>query len=273
MPHQQTDLMAEFAPFQVPVEGREGGDVAAGGFVFGETFDTLLHHLSEGYLRAAWERLSSILQRYAVVADGLTWGWLHGGVTEVPGMTLPAPSDFTGWTSPRLARFYENSTFEQLDNDLRAASPVLRCACTYRAHYWRIAPDDFTTGLRLIEALWTDDPADWSPSSVLLDQQHLLALNRQFGAAYQRGDQVEADRFWAEESAVRASVSPEYRLTDSQGLNEPWRKIARALHERDQQQLRNALAAAQRAYSPLGYRILLRGYANTLDGATMLPLA
>ena len=100
-----------------------------------------------------------------------------------------------------------------------------------------------------------------------------MALNRQFGDAYGRGDRAEADRFWAEECAVRDSVSADYRLTEAQGVNEPWRKVASALHARDRQQLRNALDEAQSVYSPAGYRVLLRGYSNTIDGAVMLPLA
>src|SRR5216684_2244946 len=95
---QQDDLWVGLDPLRVhpPFEGSYRLD--AGGFVFGERFDTLLRLLSEDYLRVAWERLSAILRRHAFEVEDLSWGWLHGGVTYLTGPTQPAPSDFTGWT-------------------------------------------------------------------------------------------------------------------------------------------------------------------------------
>jgi hypothetical protein len=208
--------------------------------------------------------------------DDLSWGWLHGGVTYISGRIQPAPSDFTGWTSLKLDDFDKYTSFIRLDDELKSGSPVLRCACSYRTAKWRIAPDDFPLGLKLIEALWTDEPTDWSPGGVLLDQERILALHRQNSQAHREGDQAEADRIQAEIHAIYAQTSPAYHLTDAQGLNEPWRRVAVALLERNRQQLHNALAKARDAYSPVGYRLLVRGFtchlSNTLDGATMLPL-
>src|SRR5713101_6051505 len=79
-----------------------GRRLDAGGFVLGDPFDTILRHLSLDYLRAAWNRLHSILHRYGDEPDDLSWGWLHGGETYVSGREQPAPSDFTGWTTLHL---------------------------------------------------------------------------------------------------------------------------------------------------------------------------
>jgi hypothetical protein len=45
--------------------------------------------------------------------------------------------------------------------------------------------------------------------------------------------------------------------------------VAQALAQRDQQLLDEALAEAQAQYSPIGYRMMVRGYAAYLHGTDL----
>ena len=119
-----------------------------------------------------------------------------------------------------MAYFYKEPRFEQMDDELKQMTPMLRCAASWRSLKWRIAPDDYPMALRLIEALCTDELSDWSPSSVL-----------------ERHSETE----------------------------EPWVKVSKALNNRDENQVRNALEEARDVYSPLGYRIMRRGYAAVAE--------
>jgi hypothetical protein len=152
---------------RLPVVGRYL-QVGTNGLVV--AVERLRRHLGRGIGRppqGGTKVLDDGEQHYSVPSGDFHWGWLHRGVKRIPGLTQLTPSDFTCWISPQLESFWRDSYYEQLDNDLAAAGPVLRCACTYRARYWQIALDDFATGLQLIEALWTEEPGEWSPSSVL----------------------------------------------------------------------------------------------------------
>jgi hypothetical protein len=90
------------------------------------------------------------------------------------------------------------------------------CAATWRSLKWTIAPDEYALGLRLIEALATDEISDWAPALIL---KHA-------------GD-----------------------------ANGAWIEIAQALDALDQDALDRVLVRAQATYSPLGYRIVIRGFA------------
>ena len=70
-------------------------------------------------------------------------------------------------------------------------------------------------GLRLFEAMTTDDITVWSPSNIF---------------------------------AVPRDES------------EPWIRAAVAIRDVDQRRLDQALAEAGRIYSPIGYRVVVRGY-------------
>lgn len=258
---QFNDLWPELEVLEVP--RYVGRRLDAGGFVLGDSFDTILRQLSGDYLRAAWNRLQALLHRYGVESDDLSWGWLHDGETGISGLEQPAPSHFTGWTSLQLDRFYEDPRFVQMDDELKAGSPALRCGCTWRSLKWRIGPDDFPLALRLIEALWTDEPTNWSPIAILCDQERIQDLWRKAPRAYQQRDTVEWARY---EAAVQAAyAAPEYRLGDKTLLSEPWRKVADAIGARSQHQLDHELREAQMVYSPMGYRLLLRGFNRYLS--------
>ncbi len=257
------DTWADIDALEVP--SYAGRRLDAGGFVFGDSFDLVLRHLSADYLSAAWGRLYSCLRRYGVGLDDLSWGWLHGGETRIVGLEQPAPSDFTGWTTLRLDRFRfdEDPRFVQMDDELKVGSPALRCGCTWRSKKWNIAPDDFPLALHLIEALWTDEPTGWGPNTVLGDQERIMNLWGKVSAAKVEGNVAEHDKYWAQAQA--AYTSPEYRLHDEARLSEPWRKVAAAIEVGSQQHIELALAEAQAAYSPLGYSILIRGFKKYLS--------
>lgn len=259
MDGQQTnDAWADLDPLEVPAYA--GRRLDAAGFVLGDPFDTVLRHLSPDYLRVAWKRLHPLLHRYGINPDDLSWGWLHDGETRITGLEQPAPSDFTGWTTLHLARFGfgDAPRLAQLDDELKAGTPALRCAIVWRSKKWRIAPDDIPLALHLIEALWTDEPSNWSPHVILWDQEQIMNLWRQASAAVVKGDMAEHDRYVAQARAAYTSLA--YRLHDEARLSEPWRQVAAAIEAGSQRQLEYALAEAQAAYSPLGYRILIRGF-------------
>jgi hypothetical protein len=55
--------------------------------------------------------------------------------------------------------------------------------------------------------------------------------------------------------------APAWMLEHADGASGAWVEIAQALDTLDQAALNRALAKAQATYSPLGYRILIRGFA------------
>jgi hypothetical protein len=244
------------------------------GFVLGDHFDTLLRQISADYLGAAWSRLRVILQRYRIEPQDFRWGWLHDGETRLVGTAQMGPSAWTGWTSQHWNHLDDAPYFADLDEELKAGSPALRCGCTWRSRQWRIAPDDFALAMRLIEALWADDPLCWSPHVVLHEWERIEDLLHKAIKANQDGDFEARDRYLAEERT--AYTSPAYRLQDEERLSEPWRKVAAAIEAGSQRQLTRALEEAHTAYSPVGYRILVRGYKRSLpplsgDMALHLP--
>lgn len=222
-------------PLEQPRSGRLLETV---GFVLGDSFETILRSISEDYLRAAWQRLSLIIEQHRVVADDLSWGWMHSGETSLPGepaaLGIITPTDFTGWLSCNLARLWDYQNYEpiqRLDNELKVGVPSLRCTTTWRSMKWNIAPQDFALALKLIEVGCTDEVSEWHPQFVL------------------------------------------------QNIGEPtelWRQIAREIQANNQQQLDTLLEEAKRSYTPLGLRILLRGYSTYLqsgphEGEIVLP--
>lgn len=214
---EELDLLAE------PTVGRS---LPVGGFVFGDSFDVLLRHISEDYLRAAWERLSSVLEQNQIVVEDLSWGWIHPGETGLGVENLQpidnsAPSDYLGWTSCELSEIWRTEQLHHLDEILKASVPLLRCTATWRSLKWRIAPDNFPLALKLIEALCTVEVSDWHPEVVLAG------------------------------------------ITDSPEL---WRRVALAIRDDNQQYLDRTVEEAKRSYTPLGFRILVLGYTGYLGG-------
>lgn len=197
-----------------------------GGFVFGDSFDVLLRHISEDYLRAAWERLSSVLEQNQTAIQDLSWGWMHPGETGIGDenrapMDNSAPSDYVGWTSCGLSEIWRTEQLHHLDEILKAGVPSLRCTATWRSLKWRIAPDDFPLALKLIEALCTVDIPDWNPEAVLDGTPDPPKL---------------------------------------------WRKVALAIRDDNQRFLDSTVEEAKRSYTSSGFRILILGYTRYLDG-------
>lgn len=212
---------------QEPTVGRA---LYAGGFVFGDSFDDFLKNISEDYLRAAWEHLSAVLEQNAIVAEDLSWGWMHPGETGFPGedslrslSTALAPNSFIGWTSRDLSEIWRTGEDSRIDELLKYDKPVLRCTATWRSLKWRIAPDDFALALRLIAAICTDEISDWHPSVVLQSVVEPLGL---------------------------------------------WQQAAEAIRDGNQQELDSILEQARREYTALGYRILVGGYSAYIRGGT-----
>lgn len=215
-----------------------GRRLDAGGFILADPFDTLLHELSETYAHKAWQRVATILERYRLAPDDLSWGELHCGETYAPGFPPQAPSSYIGWTSRQLARFDQDERYADVDAALRAGHPALGCAFSWRSHKWHIAPEDADLGVQLIEALCICEPTDWAPAWIL----------RQ----------------------------PPYAASTELHPDGPWIHVAEAIDQCDQQLLDSALAEAQAHYSPIGYRMMVRGYAAYLQvagltGCVQLP--
>jgi hypothetical protein len=140
------------------------------------------------------------------------------------------PPPYVGWMSRHLARFDEDPRFGDVRAELEASQPRLSCAFALRSHQWRIAPEDARLGVQLIEALVsTGEPTDWAPATIL--------------------QQYSSPGWWA-------------HYPDG-----PWIHVAQAIAQRDQRLLDAALAEAQAAYSPIGYRMMVRGYAAYLQVA------
>ncbi len=59
-----------------------------------------------------------------------------------------------------------------------------------------------------------------------------------------------------------SSWAPERILRNGHDRSEPWARVAEAVLQNDQLVLDRALNEARAAYTPLGYRIVLRGYAT-----------
>jgi hypothetical protein len=59
--------------------------------------------------------------------------------------------------------------------------------------------------------------------------------------------------------------SPAWVLEHHAETEEPWVKVSKALYNRDEHQVRNALAEARAVYTPLGYRIMRRAYAGAAE--------
>lgn len=264
--HYSDDLWRDLDSLEIPTYA--GRRLDAGGFILGDPFDTILRHISVDYLKAAWVRLHPILRRYEIEPGDLSWGWLHSGEARISGLEQPAPSHFTGWTTLQLDRFrfFDDPRFIQLDDELKTGFPALRCGCIWRTKKWNIAPDDFSLATRLIEAIWTDDCTDWSPYAVLWDDKQIMDLWRKSWDAFSRQDYAEHGQIAAE--AQSAYTAPEYHLRDERLLNEPWRQVAVAIEANNQQGLERALAESRAAYSPMGYRILERGFRRYLTICT-----
>jgi len=211
-------------PHEEPTDA--GRRLDAGGFVLADPFETILRYISVGYLREAWERLSTILAEYQMRPTDLSWGWLHSGETYISDKKLASPSNYTGWISRELKRVDLDSRYQAIDVALANGRPALRCAVSWRSLKWNIAPDDYLLGLRLVEALSTDEITDWAPA---------------------------------------------YLLQEADTTTGAWIEIAQAIHILDQVALDRAIAHAHATYSPLGYQIVVCGFAAFLHQPGMNP--
>lgn len=221
-----------------------GRRLDVGGFVLADSFDTLLRSLTVAYLEQAWLRVQLIMARYQLYPSDLSWGFVHPGETNLPRILqdrpLHSPSHWIGWTSKELDQLYLDPRWETLDEDLRKGHPALRCGVSWRSVKWRVAPENFTMALRLIEVLCTEEPSSWAPSTVL--------------------------------NGWTVGANPEQEMD----LTEPWVKVGLAIMNDDQHELDSALSEAQSEYTQIGYRIVVRGYATYLHGdqsiSVRLPL-
>jgi hypothetical protein len=184
-----------------------GRRLDAGGFVLADRFETILRSISAPYLHTAWDRLSAMLTRYQLAPTDLSWGWLHpGGTTRPVGLERgDTPSDFVGWTSRDLKDFDLDSRFEVIDAELAQGQPTLRCAVAWRSLKWTIAPDDEALGLRLIEALSTDEVTDWAPDWILQHADREAGAWIEIARALHALDQEALDQALAQ---ARATYSP-----------------------------------------------------------------
>lgn len=208
------------------LEPTVGRSLPVGGFTFGDSFDVLLRHISEDYLRAAWNQLSFVLEQNQFAVEDLSWGWMHPGETGF-GDTNGAPTggftpgDYFGWTSCELSEIWRTKQLHYLDELLKAGVPPLRCTATWRSLKWRVAPDNFPLALKLIEALCTADTVEWSPEVVLAD------------------------------------------IVDTPEL---WQRAALAIRGDDQEYLDRTVEEAKRSYTFWGFRIFILGYTRYLNG-------
>lgn len=221
-------------PLQLLTCGRRL-DVA--GFVLGDCFEIILRNISEVYLSAAWTRVSECLKRNQIVANDLSWGWMHSGETSVPNsdctpsIRIVTPTDFTGWTSCELSDIWRTGECDRLDAELKDGTPSIRCTATWRSLKWSIAPEDYQLALKLIAVNCTEEVSDWDPRYVLQNINEPIEL---------------------------------------------WRQIGKALQDNNQQQIDTLLEEAKYSYTSLGYRILLQGYKTYLysgihEGEVSLP--
>ncbi|MBX9677760.1 MAG: hypothetical protein K2X38_03270 [Gemmataceae bacterium] len=185
------------------------------GFVFSAPPDAIFRNIGPTYVRDAWQRLGQVLNRHGVAADDLSWGMMHPGETHIRRLRNDEPCRFIGWTSRNLVEFDADARWGLVDAELGVGTPPLRSAVTWRSLRWQIGGEEVALGLRLFEALATDEYTDWSPHDI---------------------------------------------LAGGRNLSEPWVRVAAALRDVSQTGLDSALAAAERSYSTLGYRIVLRGY-------------
>ena len=223
------DVLRDLDALEEPTAGRR---LDVGGFVLCDPFDEFLRNVSEDYLRAAWERLTRVLEQSRTVAKDLSWGWMHPGETGFRGETglrgegripeyPPNPSHFVGWTSCELSDIWRSDEDLPLDEALKFGEPCLRCTCTWRSLKWKIAPNNFSLALKLVESICVDDISDWHPD-VLLGKV----------------------------------ANP----------SELWLKFAVVIRENDQRSLNLLLERAEREYTSLGFRILVRGYTTYVLG-------
>ena len=209
------------------LEPTVGRALPVGGFIFGDLFDALLRHISEDYLRAAWNQLSFVLGQNQIVVQDLSWGWMHPGETGFDDTNRAptggfAPGAYFGWTSCELSEIWRMKQLHHLDELLKAGVPPLRCTATWRSLKWRVAPDNFPLALKLIEALCTADIVEWSPEVVLAD------------------------------------------IADPPEL---WRRAALAIRGDDQKYLDRIVEEAKQSYTFWGFRIFILGYTRYLNGS------
>lgn len=185
--------------------------VSVCGFVLAQTFDELLRNLTAEYLQTAWENLSSVLTRHNLMPDDFTYGWLHPGVSNVPRLNDNevigwSPCAFTGWVSLALSELWrDEKPYKALDEDMAQQTPPLCVGCTSRGIKWRIEPDNFSSALRMMELLWTDEISDWVPEDILRWGANRESLWGQIAAAIEQRDQALLDGLMAD---ARTQYSP-----------------------------------------------------------------
>jgi hypothetical protein len=155
-----------------PITGRL---LPTGGFILADSFDTFLRGISGAYLATLWGNLEPVLDTAGFNPRDLTWGMLHAGNTWLDNKPAPTPLDYLGLLSPGLERFDQalydgkgaGSAIATLDQHLQQMTPALRCASCWRSSRWRIAPNDYTTALLLIEDVCTDEISNWYPPFIV----------------------------------------------------------------------------------------------------------
>lgn len=201
-----------------------------------------LRKLSTDYLHEAWERLSSALREYGLRPTDLSWGYINTFGSDHP----DSPIVGTGWVSRDLADYVDarlgsrarDERYKYVGDRLSLESPALRLSDSYRSIRWDFPLEDFSTALRLVEHICLSEVTDWSPPYILKEHAHTGGHRL-----------VEED--------VRHPIFHE--------PIEPWVKVAQAINDDKQDELDAALKDARRAYPPLGYSIMLRGYKSFVE--------
>lgn len=216
----------QFTDIETLQEGTAEAILHAGGFVLADPFETLLQKISEDYLREAWSQLTIVLQRYQLQSFGLSWGWFHPGVSNTPGLKEQAPHSYLGWSSLKLADFYLDERFTQINQELLALTPKLRCIVSSRSQKWRIEPTDYKLALRFIENMCTEDVTDWVPKFVLEDNQNVINPWVNIARAILNEDQSQLDLALGEAKANYSSLGYQILVRGYKGYLEPrWNDI------------------------------------------------
>jgi hypothetical protein len=206
-----------------------GRRLDVGGFVLGDSFDTFLTHISEDYLHARWTRLSSFLEQHRIEVSDLTWGWMHNGETGFEGESYE----------------YRQSVASPMDFIGWTSCELCRQWSTYEV--CNVLDNELKSGSPPLRCTmiwrslkWSIEPQDYQTALKLIE-----AIC---------SDPVE----WHADFLLQFNKEP----------TELWRLIAASIRDNDQKRCDALIEKARQTYSPLGFRMLLRGYNSytTLGG-------
>ena len=208
-----------------------GRRLDAVGFVLGGSFDALLRQISVEYLQRCWHKLSGVLERHQIVCEDLSWGWLHGGEAG-----LLDTNSYDEWQLIAYPSDFIGWTSCELFSECQGDELWKQCA---------ILDEELKNSAPSLRCTATWRSKKWS----IAPQD--FALGMRFVEAMCVGDASD----WNVEFVLKTRAEPD----------NIWREVAFALREDDQLMLDDAIEKARLAYTPLGLRILLRGYQSYIE--------